>query len=226
VADAAHIDHRRAPRFLRALVQPSGASDLHWTFQGKIGKPSIDSDKIVFTSASFNLAEAESWWLCFDTIRMIDAELRAVDVLLQANNRPRFVARAVKAAGSPVALRELIGTEGWQPVDTELRVSNVPGLVRLLGGERLYGADPTVPLRELIQNAADAIRARRALSGYPKAGGIVQVSLRQDGQQEWWLDVHDNGVGMSRNVLTGTLLDFGRSLWRGDGARREFPGLI
>ncbi len=226
VADAAHIDHRRAPRFLRALIQPMGASDLHWTFQGKIGKPSLDDDKIVFTGASFSLAEAESWWLCFDTIRMIDAELRAVDVLLQANNRRRLTARAVKAAGSPTALREFIGTEGWQPVDTELRVSNVPGLVRLLGGERLYGSDPTVPLRELIQNAADAIRAKRSLGGYAKTDGAVQVWLRKDSERNWWLDVQDDGVGMSRRVLTGTLLDFGRSLWGGEGVRQEFPGLI
>lgn len=226
VADAAHIDHRRAPRFLRALIQPSGVSDLHWNFQGKIGKPSLDHDKIVFTGASFGLAEAESWWLCFDTIRMIDSELRAVDVLLQANSKPRFTARAVKAAGSPTALREFIGTEGWQPVDTELRVSNVPELVRLLGGERLYGSDPTVPLRELIQNAADAIRARRAMGGYRDSEGIVRVRLRQDEAREWWLDVQDDGVGMSRSVLTGTLLDFGRSLWRGEEVRQEFPGLI
>jgi len=201
-------------------------SDLHWTFQGKIGKPSLDQDKIVFTGASFSLAEAESWWLCFDTIRMIDAELRAVDVLLQASNRRRLTARAVKAAGSPIALREFIGTEGWQPVDTELRVSNVPGLVRLLGGERLYGSDPTVPLRELIQNAADAIRAKRSLDGCAKTDGVVQVWLRQDAERDWWIDVQDDGVGMSRRVLTGTLLDFGRSLWGGEGVREEFPGLI
>lgn len=226
VADAAHIDHCRAPRFLRALIQPTGVSDVHWTFQGKIGKPSLDDDKIVFTGASFSLAEAESWWLCFDTIGMIDAELRAVDVLLQANNRRRLTARAVKAAGSPIALREFIGTEGWQPVDTELRVSNVPGLVRLLGGERLYGSDPTVPLRELIQNAADAIRAKRSLGGCAKTDGVVQVWLRQDSERNWWLDVQDDGLGMSRRVLTGTLLDFGRSLWSGEGVRQEFPGLI
>lgn len=226
VADAAHIDHRRAPRFLRALVQPTGTSDLHWTFQGKIGKPSLDNDKIVFTGSSFSLAEAEAWWLCFDTIRTIDSELRAVDVLLQANGRTRLTARAVKAAGSADALREFIGTEGWHPVDTELRVSNVPDLVRLLGGERLYGSDPSVPLRELIQNAADAIRARRALGNCAKTDGLIQVSLRQDQESNWWLDVQDDGVGMSRNVLTGTLLDFGRSLWRGEAVRQEFPGLV
>jgi hypothetical protein len=201
-------------------------SGLHWTFQGKIGKPSLDHDKIVFTGASFSLAEAESWWLCFDTISMIDGELRSVDVLLQANGRTRFTARAVKAAGSPMALREFIGTEGWQPVDTELRVSNVPGLVRLLGGERLYGSDPMVPLRELIQNAADAVRARRALGAYSVTDGVVRVWLRQDLAHEWWLDVQDDGVGMSRRVLTGTLLDFGRSLWGGEGVRQEFPGLV
>lgn len=226
VADAAHIDHRRAPRFLHALLQPTGASGLHWTFQGMLGKPSLDHHTIVYTGASFSLKDADAWWLCFDTIRMIDAELRAVDVLLQANNRPRFAANAVQAAGSPSALREFIGTDGWIPVDTGLRVSNIPALVRLLGGERLYGSDPSVALRELIQNSADAIRVRRALNGYSRTEGVVHVALRQDAEKHWWLDVHDNGAGMSRRVLTETLLDFGKSLWRTDAVRQEFPGLI
>jgi hypothetical protein len=39
VADAAHIDHRRAPRWLRTLLRPGGESGKHWTFQERLGKP-------------------------------------------------------------------------------------------------------------------------------------------------------------------------------------------
>ena len=32
LADALHLDQRRAPRFLRAITHPSGESALHWTY--------------------------------------------------------------------------------------------------------------------------------------------------------------------------------------------------
>jgi len=36
VADALHLDSRRAPRFLRAITNPSGVSALHWSFQERL----------------------------------------------------------------------------------------------------------------------------------------------------------------------------------------------
>jgi hypothetical protein len=41
-----------------------------------------------------------------------------------------------------------------------------------------------------------------------------------------WLVVEDNGIGMSEQVLTGPLLDFGTSFWRSPLAMEEFPGLM
>lgn len=53
----------------------------------------------------------------------------------------------------------------WQPslLDTSVRVEDPVKLATLLGGSKLYGNDLLVPLRELILNSADAIRARRVL---------------------------------------------------------------
>ena len=83
-ADAAHIDERRAPRLLQTIVQPSGISADHWNFQGKIAKARLEIDALVYTSGpEFELDDAEAWWLCFDTIKMIDGELNSVDVLLE-----------------------------------------------------------------------------------------------------------------------------------------------
>ena len=49
IADALHLDSRRAPRFARALVNPGGISDVHWTFQERLAKPHVELDAIVFT---------------------------------------------------------------------------------------------------------------------------------------------------------------------------------
>ncbi|AFL73507.1 HD domain-containing protein [Thiocystis violascens] len=226
VADAAHIDHRRAPRWLRTLARPTGVSRDHWRFQQRLGKPSRNADALVYTGSPFGSNETDAWWLCFDTVRMIDRELRGVDRLLEETGRPRFVVNRVQAADSPERLARLLPTSGWQPVDTSLRVSDVAGLVAKLGGKQLYGNDPKVALRELIQNAADAIRARRCcLPGVPDDYGLIQVALRTD-ETGIWLDVRDNGIGMGPRVLTGTLLDFGASLWRSSDMRWEHPGLM
>jgi hypothetical protein len=224
-ADVAHIDHRRAPRFLRALLRPNASSDVHWAFQTKLGKPSLDKNFLVYTGSPFKVAEAEGWWLGFDMLAAIDDELRAVHGVLDGYGVPPFVATAVKGAKSPQAVAELILTKGWKPVNTEPRVSDVPSLVELVGGQRLYGADLSAPVRELIQNGADAIRARRTMCNLPPNSGKLTVCLRRTDNTDW-LDFEDTGIGMSSRVLTGPLLDFGRSFWRSALLRQEFPGLL
>jgi hypothetical protein len=51
-ADAAHIDHRRAPRLLLTLTRPTGISRAHWQFQSKLSKPQIIDRKLLYTSSS------------------------------------------------------------------------------------------------------------------------------------------------------------------------------
>jgi len=227
-ADAAQIDARRAPRFEKTILKPKGVSDLHWTFQGKLAKPRLEHDALVYTAGSpFSLAEADAWWLCFDAIQVADRELHDIDVALEDRSEHRFKARRVLGAQSPKDLAREIRTEGWHPIDAQLKVSNVPHLVKMFGGEHLYGDDSAVAIRELVQNAADAIRARRKLDPAltKKGGGEIVVRLvKRD--EEYWLEVEDNGIGMSERTISGALLDFGRSFWATDAVRSEFPGLM
>jgi HSP90 family molecular chaperone len=97
----------------------------------------------------------------------------------------------------------------------------------MFGGARLYGDNCEAAIRELIQNAADAICARRKLdpdfvNGVD--GEIVVRLAERDGG--FYLEVEDNGVGMSERTITGTLLDFGRSFWATEDVKSEFPGLM
>jgi hypothetical protein len=119
----------------------------------------------------------------------------------------------------------LIRTEGWLPIDATLKVGAIAGLVRALGGAELYGMNLRVPLRELVQNASDAIRARRLLEDYPDDWGAVSISAGSDGDGSQYVEVTDNGVGMSVAVVSGQLLDFGASLWGSPAMHSEFPGL-
>jgi hypothetical protein len=225
-ADAAHIDHRRAPHFLQLLVSPERVSALHWTFQAKLAKPRVEEDALVFSSGpDFCLDEADAWWLCFETVRIIDRELREVDRLFENTGRCRFAVRRVIGAESPLALAAHVRTRGWEPVDAQLKVSDVRQIVTLFGGRHLYGDSDLVPIRELIQNGADAIRARYLLQpGFSEHANVTVRVIEADGS--FWLEVQDNGVGMSRRTLTDSLLDFGRSFWNSSAVREEFAGLL
>lgn len=226
IADALHLDSRRAPRFLRAITHPIGVSALHWSFQERLARPHIELDAVVFTTGQpFGREDAEAWWLACDTLNAVDRELRDVDLLLQSRGREVLKARRVKGAGSPEILARSVQTRGWRPVDARLQVSDVPRIVENLGGSKLYGNDPTVALRELLQNAADAVQARRKFQKRPDNWGLITVELRSEGDQIW-LAVEDDGIGMSEQVLTGPLLDFGSSFWRSSLAMEEFPGLM
>jgi hypothetical protein len=227
-ADAAHLDARRAPLFLRALRHPTGTSEDHWIFQGKLLQPTVENNRLVFTAnePGFSYAEAPAWWLCLDTLRMVDGELRQIDDLFVSLRKGyRFDARAVEGVNDLEDFARRVRTNGWEPVDTKVHVTDVASLVRSLGGKELYGDDRYIPFRELIQNGSDAIRARRLLQDRPKNWGEVTVRLGQDASGPW-VEVEDTGVGMSTRVLKGPLLDFGVSFWGSWKMREEHPGLL
>jgi hypothetical protein len=224
LADAVHIDHRRAPTFLHAFRRPTGASRDHWYFQERLTRPRVVADRLEYTAtAPFGRHEAGAWWLAYDTIRTIDEELHRVDALCADLGRPRFAVRSVAGADSPERLANCIRTEGWEPLDARFRVSDATDLIANLGGDDLYGRKPWIALRELVANAADATRARRTHEGGP--GGTVTVRLTQEAD-EWWLAVEDHGIGMSPSTLVTTLTDFGRSRWQDADTLADFPGLL
>lgn len=225
VADAAHIDARRAPPFVKALRVKAAGSIDHWNFQEKLQQPMRSSDRISYSSAEpFKQPEATSWWLCYEALQTLDKELAGADAMLADCSRPRFTVRGVQGAEDAQRLTRWVKTDGWSPVDTRIKATNVALLASRLGGSELYGSDRLVPLRELIQNAADAIRARRFLEKRPESFGEITVRLGSDSGKHW-IEVSDNGIGMSESVITGSLLDFGSPFWNSERMLQELPGL-
>lgn len=223
--DAMQVDDRRAPHLLAAIRDIGSASMEHWRFQSKLTVPHMEDHRLVFTSKSpFLVEQAGAWNLCYDTIQMIDRELQdAHDLQLQRNLSP-FLATSVAGAGSAEGFSRYVEVAGWQPLPLNLNVSDVPKLARTLGGHDLYN-EPLAPLRELIQNAADAIEVRSLIEeDFSIEDGLITIRFVESGA-ETTLEIEDNGIGMSERVLTTALLDFGFSFWKSSAARREFPGL-
>lgn len=233
-ADASHVNDARAPLFLYALVKRQGISLNHWRAQSRMMGPSLDNgdptgSAIVYTSSRpFKEFDAAAWWIAHDAVVMIDNELRMANALLKSRVRPmapEFRVKRVTGVDSLDTLTRHLQVEGWAPCKAEPHVSNVESLVRELGGEKLYGTGVDtveIVLRELIQNARDGVVARRFVE--PNFEGEILVRIEDlDGQR--WLVVEDDGIGMSRRVLTGPLLDFGNSFWKSSLVNSEFPGL-
>ncbi|MFZ6677098.1 HD domain-containing protein [Undibacterium sp. Tian12W] len=234
-ADAAHINHSRAPDFLYALTRRSGISKLHWQAQNKMMGPSLDNgdpsgETILYTSSNpYPIETADAWWIAFDAISVVDSEIHASNMLLNNRNRPNsapeFKIKKIKGANSIFEIAKLLHAQDWVPCSARIHVSNIESLVKNLGGEKLYGegTDTTeVVVRELIQNARDAIVARQIIDeGYI---GTIEIKVRTI-NDESWLIFEDDGIGMSYDVLTGSLLDFGTSFWKSVLVQKEFPGL-
>ena len=226
VSDASHIDSRRAPLFLRTLRKLSPSSNDHWCFQEKLQKPYLSEDSLFYTSGhSFNSQEASSWWLCYEALKMIDKELRQTDALLADRAMHRFMAKRVFGIESPERLASLIQSDGWAPIDAFVHIGDLPKIIRNLGGEELYGKNLNVPIRELIQNSSDAVRARIKLENRSEDWGSIKVSRLINGDDEF-IQVEDNGIGMSLDVVKQYLFDFGTSYWGSELMLEEHPGLM
>ncbi|MBF0525681.1 MAG: ATP-binding protein [Deltaproteobacteria bacterium] len=225
-ADAAHIDGLRAPWFLFALRRPDGISQSHWKFQAKMGQPvRTDRGELRLSAGSaFTTNDRDAWWLAYEVACIIDRELRGAQVSMLDTGRKPFATVAVEHASSPEAFATNVRAVGWEPVNVAPKIGDVPEIIANLGGARIYGDRPELALRELIQNAADAVRASRALGQIGAKEGEIEIALEPDGDTIW-LHVTDTGIGMSRFVLTHVLLDFGNSLWRSESMRTELPGL-
>jgi molecular chaperone HtpG len=105
------------------------------------------------------------------------------------------------------------------PDESEVHAFQVDlrGLVDLLS-HHLYSS-PRVFVRELLQNAVDAITARRQAD--PDAPAEIRITLDEAG-----MSVTDSGTGLTEADAHRFLATIGHSAKRDDlaGARREFLG--
>lgn len=102
-------------------------------------------------------------------------------------------------------------------------------LLKLLVGP-LYGDNPAVGIRELVQNAVDAVRERWELErqqtgvdhSTEETDWDVLVSLDEDKQGNWTLTVEDKGIGMTPEIVSEYFLKAGASFRRSKDWKDNF----
>ena len=94
-------------------------------------------------------------------------------------------------------------------------------VMELFVGENLY-SDPAVFVRELIQNAIDAVRTRKQLDRSLPSDWTGQINIRTWSEQEYhWFRIEDNGIGMTEDIIRNYFLKVGRSYYNSDEFRQE-----
>jgi len=229
VSDAAHINSERA-RYLDQLLRADMPIEslVHWRAQEHITGPTRQGDLLVFASQK-PIEDVDGWWLFFEMASGVDAEIRSVSEYLAGRSvsKGRFSLEGVKRVRSPQAFAELVETRGFQPIDVRVRADSMERLVEILGGRQLYGEDYFAPVRELLQNARDAValdRAAAKAAGVCAQAGEIDVRLRPNPDGAFF-EVSDNGIGMTQRVITDYLLGVASSYWDSPDFFTDFPGV-
>lgn len=227
-ADAGHIDNGRAPFGIYNSLIVNGVSRDHWESQTRLGQVRENKknpEQLLITSTRpFDKNNFAAWNVAYDAVRLFDEELKKSNELLKPAGLS-FPHIGVTGAESKEALSNHIKTKDWLPCSFGVHTGNVKALIENLGGSNLYGEKHTllVALRELIQNARDAIQARCNLQDGFGEGRIIIRYKEEEGRR--YFEVQDNGIGMSLDCIKHYLLDFGKSYWRSPLSKKENKGL-
>lgn len=226
--DYAHINRERAAALTRSLRPNIGdESAKHWDAQQDIDGPERIGDELVYRSAK-ELQSVDAWWLYYEMLKGLDNEIRQVRGFLQKRtiSSRRLSLIGVRGAGSPDQAAKFIETSGFMPLEIGVRASSITRLVKLLAGESLYGRNFMAPVRELVQNAVDAVLLKKAVAKSQADTALatlpISVSLI-DEKGGLALSVGDWGIGMSQGIIADHLLTIASNYWEVQYFS-DFPG--
>lgn len=127
-------------------------------------------------------------------------------------------------------VRKLESEIDYLPVRASFRAADADLLKLLIGP--LYGDEPAIGMRELMQNAIDAVRELTQLLAdrnqttadveLTKQDADVVCTIEKDAGGQHWATVSDKGIGMTVDVIINYLLNAGASFRRSDDWKKSF----
>ncbi|MBS1902303.1 MAG: ATP-binding protein [Bacteroidetes bacterium] len=232
IIDYAHINTERANYLERVLrTGVSGSSLLHWKAQENISPPIRVENRIKYTTFR-PIEDQDAWWLFYEMATGLDVQISLVSEFLSSTvtTTNRFSLEGVSRVSTPTNFASFVQPFNFEPVDVRFKADSIESVARLIetvGGKTLYGDDDLVPLRELIQNARDAIvlesRQRRAGDLPHIDGKLIIGMLEESGART--LIVEDNGVGMTSSVIRNYLLGIATNFWESPEFYNAYPDI-
>ena len=116
----------------------------------------------------------------------------------------------------PRKVKRKIKAEGYMSGQYRLTLDQEQ-IMELLVGRDLY-SDPSVFVRELIQNAIDAVRTREKLDRDLPVNwkGKIYIRTWMDNEGYHWFRIEDNGIGMTEEIIKNYFLKIGCSYYNSD----------
>jgi transcriptional regulator with XRE-family HTH domain len=199
------ITRRRTPR--------TGADDVEWREQFGdlrllVTPRKRDYEVVVEAMPLRPLAE-------FDLRRVLDTLEAEFTAVLDA--RPAWTERWRDMPLPRTTDREEIKGVGYtyEKLTFELARDDV---LELFTGAQLYG-NAQIFVRELLQNAMDAVRLRALLDRRPDHGTVAVTAWGDD--DSVWFRIDDDGVGMDLSTVRDYFLRIGRSYYNSADLARE-----
>lgn len=121
----------------------------------------------------------------------------------------------------PRKIKRNIYTVGY--ISGEYRLTLDQGqIMELLVGRNIYH-NPGVFVRELLQNAIDAVRTREKMDRNlpPHWKPQITISSWMDKEGFHWFRIEDNGIGMSEDIIKNFFLKVGRSYYSSDTFKKD-----
>jgi len=236
VADYLQIDRQRAPAVLLQLKNPqSPVSIQEW---GKhlavsdIGPANDPRGKIIRISADIKL---ELYIQLKELLAGLQQEMDHATAVLDENYGARAdlglnqLNLAIRRVYSNLNRADFRYSLPYIPERTGYTAD--PNLLTLLV-EPLYGKHPGVGVRELMQNAVDAVRELEAWSKthgkdvasleLPEQEADVLIDFIKRENNSWFLRVSDKGIGMTGDTLQNYFLRAGASFRQSAVWAKEF----
>ena len=220
LADVTEFDPERTPEVILNHRNIPASSKIYWQKDHQI---SFRIDKagrsMLLTARTPNAAIHRA---VLETLDAVNIELSTCSVLAQTGafklgavpegERERYVWRWPTQLSHDIREKD----SSFVYIDGAFR-PNVARTLELLSGVALYG-HPLAALRELMQNAVDAVRQQiayeRLLGGEPASSEehsrlqqshVIRLTIESD-QTGLWLRCSDDGVGMTKNIIERHLL--------------------
>ena len=234
IADLLHITRDRTPSITRKIINVSNpTSVVEWEKQKAVRavqpklkrdgneniNETLEKDTIEITAYFEGAETAEAYFGLSSYLQYTSKELKKCYEIVE-KSRKQEGALTYKFPWKEID-ESRITVIGFEPKKLQFTIAQ-ENILQLLVGHTLYN-DSSVVVRELVQNAIDAVKLQKQYEMKKHStvtDGKIQVDWNEEKKE---LCFWDNGTGMTISDVENYLLKVGASKYRDDSVRKEFP---